>query len=591
MSEKKKLNLQIFIQLIGYAKAYKKIYVIAIIATLSLAILSPYRVLLIGDIINEYIAVEQNARLLLVWILIVIGMLLLETYLQFVSVYYANLLAQNVIYDIRVRLFERISSFRMQFFDRHPIGNMVTRLVSDMEAITEVFSSGLMSMLGDLLMLFITISMMFYVNWELALYILLPLPLLLLGTRIFARAMHKSFQMESQQVGRLNAFVQERITGMYLVQLFNRQRQEYESFRKINMQHRNAHMKAVWANSIFFPFVEMLSSLSIAFLFVVTVINLKGDSAIDMRAKFGEIMAFTMWVTQLYRPIRMLADKFNILQRGTVRAERIFALFNRQEEAQQHGTVKLCNFKGELEFKNVYFAYNSPAWILKNINLTINSGSMVAFVGATGAGKTSIVNLLGRFYEYQKGQIYIDGKDITSLDLNYLRKNIAVVLQDVFLFSDTIYNNITLRDPQISMQQVVQAAKAVGANEFIEKLPNNYNYQVGERGGVLSVGQRQLLAFIRAYVYNPQILILDEATSSVDSESEFLIQRATENLTLNRTSIVIAHRLSTIQKADKIVVMEKGEIVEEGNHEELLELNGYYRSLFDKQFGTNDNTN
>jgi len=588
MSKQKKLNVRIFVQLLRYAKTYKRLYVLAIIATLILSILSPYRVLLIGDIINQYIAIDQNARLLLVWILVVIGMLLVETCLQFVSVYYANLLAQNVIYDIRVRLFERISTFRMRFFDRHPIGNMVTRLVSDMEAMTEVFSAGLMSILGDLLMLIITISMMFYVNWELSLYILLPIPLLLLGTRIFARAMHKSFQLESLQVGKLNAFVQERITGMHLVQLFNRQQQEYEAFKTINTQHRTAHMKAVWANSIFFPFVEMLSSLSIAFLFVVTVINLHGNYAIDMKTKFGEIMAFTMWVSQLYRPIRMLADKYNILQRGTVRAERVFALLNRQEETQQQGTDRVCNFKGEIVFKNVCFAYQNTDWTLKNINLTIQPKTMVAFVGATGAGKTSIVNLLGRFYEYQHGTITIDGKNIVDLDLHYLRRNIAIVLQDVFLFSDTIYNNITLRDPAISMQQVVEAAKAVGVHEFIERLPNGYNYQVGERGGVLSVGQRQLLAFIRAYVYNPEILILDEATSSVDSESELLIQRATEKLTTNRTTIVIAHRLSTIRKADKIIVLEKGEITEQGSHNELLLQDGHYRRLFDKQFDTNN---
>jgi len=585
MSDQKKLNFRVFFQLLQYAKAYKKLYIIAIVATLLLSLLSPYRVLLIGDIINKYIAIEQNSRLLLLWILVVIGMLLIETCLQFLSVYYANLLAQNVIYDLRVRLFERITTFRMRFFDQHPIGNIVTRLISDMEAITEVFSSGLMSILGDFMMLIITISMMFYVNWELSLYILLPIPILLLGTRIFARAMRKSFQLESLQVGRLNSFVQERLTGMHLVQLFNRQKQEYESFQRINAGHRSAHMRAVWANSIFFPFVEMLSSLSVAFLFVITVINLQGNSAMDMRAKFGEIMAFTMWVNQLYRPIRMLADKFNILQRGTVRAERVFALLNREEETQQEGTKKTCRFDGQIDFKNVFFAYKNSDWILQNIQLSIQPGSMVAFVGATGAGKTSIVNLLGRFYEYQKGTITIDNQDITELNIHYLRKNIAIVLQDVFLFSDTIYNNITLRDPNITPDQVYEAAKAVGAHEFIEQLPQGYNYQVGERGGVLSVGQRQLLSFIRAYVYNPQILILDEATSSLDSESERMIQQATEKLTLGRTSIVIAHRLSTIQKADKIIVLEKGQIIEEGTHQELLMQQGHYRKLFDKQFG------
>lgn len=589
MSPQKKLNIQVFFRLLQYAKAYKAYSVFAILTTLILAFLSPYRIKLIGDVINEYITLNQNSRLLLIWTIIIIGLLLVETLLQFLSSYYSNLLAQNVIYDIRVKLFRQISAFRMRFFDKHPIGNIVTRLISDLEAITEVFSSGLMSIMGDFLMLFVTIVMMFYTDWELSLYILIPVPLLIIGTRIFARAMRKSFQLESLQVSKLNAFVQERITGMNLVQLFNRQKQEYQVFKEINAGHRTAHIKAIWANSIFFPFVEMLSSLSVAFLFVITVVNLQGDSSVNMTEKFGEIMAFTLWVNQLYRPIRMMADKFNILQRGTVRAERVFSLLDMDEHTQNQGTEQQCNFGGEIRFDNVSFAYENSNWILKNINLSIKPGTMVAFVGATGAGKTSIVNLLGRFYEYQEGNIRIGETDITDLELNYLRKNIAIVLQDVFLFSDSILNNITLRDPSITKEQVIEAAKAVGAHQFIEKLPGGYNYQVGERGGVLSVGQRQLLSFIRAYVYNPQILILDEATSSVDSESELLIQKATEKLTAGRTSIVIAHRLSTIQKADKIVVLEKGRIIEEGSHRELLKHDGQYKRLFDMQFGAMDN--
>lgn len=585
MSPQKKINIQIFFRLIRYAKAYRGYYVLAILSTLVLAVLSPYRVKLIGEVIDKYISSSQNGKMLLIWILVIIGMLLAETLLQFLSAFYSNLLAQSVIYDIRIKLFRRISSFRMKFFDKHPIGNIVTRLISDLEAITEVFSSGLMSILGDLLMLIVTIFMMFYTDWELSFYVLLPIPLLIIGTRIFARAMRKSFQQESQQVSKLNAFVQERITGMNLVQLFNRQKQEYKAFQEINAGHREAHIKAIWANSIFFPFVEMLSSLSIAFLYIITVVNLKGDSSVDMTAKYGEIMAFTLWVNQLYRPIRMLADKFNILQRGTVRAERVFSLLDMEEHVQNQGKSKECNFSGEIVFDNVSFAYENTDWILKDINLTIQPGTMVAFVGATGAGKTSIVNLLGRFYEYQKGEIRIGGKEITELELSFLRRNIAIVLQDVFLFSDSVFNNITLRDVSITKEQVIEAAKAVGAHQFIEKLPGGYDYQVGERGGVLSVGQRQLLAFIRAYVYNPQILILDEATSSVDSESELLIQRATEKLTAGRTSIVIAHRLSTIQKANKIVVLEKGKIIEEGSHRELLQQDGQYRRLFDLQFG------
>ncbi len=589
MAKQQKLNPQVFLRLVKYAGAYKKMVFVSVLTTIILAFIGPFRVRIIGKVVDEYIVQHPDKMGLMIWAGIVIMMLVGEAVLSFFSSYFSNKLAQNVIYDLRVQLFNKVMRFRTRFFDKNPIGNLVTRLVSDLEAITDVFASGLMQIAGDLLMLFIIIFWMFILNWKLAFFVLVPIPILIFGTRIFARAMRKSFQLESKQVGKLNNFVQERLTGMNLVQLFNRQGQEYKKFQEINAGHKEAHIKAIWANSIFFPFVEILSSLSIAFLYVITVLFLTKDHT-SMTLKFGEVTAFTLWVNQLYRPIRMLADKFNILQRGTVRAERIFELIDTEDQNQINGTITNCNFNGAIKFEKVFFAYNEENWVLKNIDLTIDAGKTIAFVGATGAGKTSLVNLLGRFYDYQKGKVSISDVDLKDIEIAYLRQNIAIVLQDVFLFSDSIYNNITLGDTSITKGQVEAAAKAVGAHDFIINLPGGYNYNVGERGGVLSVGQRQLISFIRAYVYNPQILILDEATSSVDSNSEMLIQNATEALTKGRTSVVIAHRLSTIRNADKIVVLEKGEIVEQGSHDELLALDGYYKKLSDMQFAKKKET-
>ena len=426
---------------------------------------------------------------------------------------------------------------------------------------------------------------MFYSNWQLSLMTLIPIPLLLITTKIFARAMKNSFQLERKQVTKLNTFVQERINGMSLVQLFNRQEKEAEEFTKINKGHRKAHLNAIWANSIFFPAVELLSSLSIAFLLVWGALIAGGKSNIEMKLMFGQIIAFTLWIYQLYRPIRMLADKFNILQRGMVRAERIFQILSLDDHIQDEGKEENTNFNDVIAFKEVSFAYKEPEFVLKNLSFSINPGEMIAFVGATGAGKTSIVNLMARFYDYQKGDILIGSTSINDIPLKILRKNISIVLQDVFLFSDTIHNNITLGDQSISREQVVNAAKAVGAFNFINALPGGFDFSIGERGAVLSVGQRQLLSFIRSYLYNPHILILDEATSSIDSESEQLIQHATSKLTKGRTSIVIAHRLSTVKSADKIIVLEKGEILEIGSHKELLQNdNSYYKKLYNKQF-------
>ncbi len=583
MSQKSKFNKNNYKRLLGFGKPYIRLAVFGLFCTLCLSVLGALRPMFIGNAVQDNIISHQNPKGFLFWILLIFGMLLLEAVLQFFNAFLSNLFAQSVVRDIRIKVFNHFGSFRMKYFDKTPVGNLVTRVVSDIEAISEVFSSGLIDIIGDFLVLIFVLTMMIFVNWKLTLLALLPIPILIFATRIFAKAMKKSFQMESSAVASLNTFVQERLTGMNIVQLFGRQEAEMKSFVKANETHRNAHIKAVWAYSIFFPIVETLSSLSIAFMLVWGAFYISNDGKSNAEM-FGQILSFTFWINMVYRPIRMLADKFNTLQRGVVRAERVFEVLDSEENIQNFGTKTDVAFNQPIVFKDISFAYSDENWVLKNIDLEIPANTTIAFVGATGAGKTSIVNLLSRFYEYQKGEINIGNVELREIELNTLRKNIAVVLQDVFLFSDSIHNNITLGNEAISREQVIVAAKEVGAHEFIMKLSDNYDHQVGERGGVLSVGQRQLLAFIRAYVYNPHILILDEATSSVDSESEEMIQKATEKLTKGRTSIVIAHRLSTIKMADKIIVLDQGEIKEMGSHSELLGQNGFYHKLYQMQF-------
>jgi ATP-binding cassette, subfamily B, multidrug efflux pump len=578
----KKNNL--FIRLLRMAKPYKRYYHISFLCIIILSFLGPLRPYLIGEMVDNYIINTQNKQKLLEWSLIIVGILMMEGVFQLTATYFSNLLSQSVIKDIRTKTFNHLLSFKMRYFDKTPVGALVTRVVSDVEAITEVFSAGLMEISGDLISLFFILILMFSTNWQLSLMTLIPLPVLIIATRIFAKAMKSSFQLERQQVTKLNTFVQEHITGMSIVQLFSRQKIEYSKFKEINKGHRQAHINAVWANSIFFPVVELLSSLSIAFLLVWGALKAGGKTSLEIKSMYGQIIAFTLWINQLYRPIRQLADKFNILQRGTVRAERIFEILDQEEYVQEDGTVTACDFNQDIQIKQLSFAYTKGQEVLKNINLVLEKGKTIALVGATGSGKTTIINLLSRFYDYEKGSILIGETELKSIQLKYLRANIAVVLQDVFLFSASIHNNITLGNQEITREQVVSAAKAVGAHDFISQLPMGYDYAIGERGGELSVGQRQLLAFIRAFLYNPIVLILDEATSNLDKESEEMIQKATQKLTLNRTSIIIAHRLSTIQKADKIVVLEKGEIVEQGSHQLLLKKAGYYKNLFDKQF-------
>lgn len=581
-----------------FVKPYKKAFTLTVLATLVLAVLSPIRPAIIGFMIDKFVMGKENNpeiynsfeqaffpedNAFLYWTFVAILTLVIEAILQFSLVYATNYLGQSIIKDMRNKLFSHILNFKIQYFDKNPIGKLVTRLVSDLEAVAEIFSNGLITMAGDILNLTLVMALMLAVNWKFTLLVLIPIPILLYATRIFKNTIKKAYQSESKQVSRLNTFVQERIIGMSLVQLFTREETEYTKFKEINKEHRNAHIKSVWAYSIFFPVVEILSSISIAFVIFYASYQILDNPLQDVSA--GQLFAFILWINMLYRPIRMLADKFNIIQRGLVRSKNIFEVLDDNQTIVNTNEIKVTSeLKGNVSFKNVSFAYNEPEYVLKDVSFDIKAGETVAFVGATGAGKSSIINILSRFYEFQKGTIQIDGEDIRQYTISSIRKGIAVVLQDVFLFSDTIFNNITLKDKSITKEQVIEAAKQVGVHDFIMKLPGDYDFNVRERGNTLSTGQRQLISFIRAYVYNPKILVLDEATSSVDTETEQLIQSAIEKLTKGRTSIIVAHRLSTIKNADNIIVLDKGKIIEQGNHQELLEKEGYYNSLYEIQY-------
>jgi ATP-binding cassette subfamily B protein len=565
-------------RIFGYIKPFRKNFLLAVCTTITLAFLSPIRPYLIQYTFDNYVALP-NLNMLMYMTIALIALLSLETFFQFADSFLTNQLGQNIIKDLRIQLYKHIINLRLKYYDNTPIGTLVTRAVSDIEVIADIFSEGLIVIIGDLLKITVILGVMIFLNFKLTLIILSPIPLLLIATYIFKKSVQASFQDVRTQVARLNAFVQEHITGMYIVQIFNREQSEMKHFELINAKHRDANIRSILAYSIFFPIVEILSSVSLGLL-----VWWGGKGILRETATIGELVSFIMYINMLFRPIRQLADRFNTLQMGMVSSERVFKVLDTNEIIENEGQLKAENIKGNVEFNNVWFAYNNEDWILKNISFSVKQGATIALVGATGAGKSSIINLLNRFYEYNKGVISIDDIDIKDYELTSLRKNIGVVLQDVFLFSDTLANNITLNNPEITREQIIEAAKIVGAHDFINKLPNGYDYNAMERGGMLSVGQRQLISFIRAYVYNPKILVLDEATSSVDTESEKLIQNAIELLTKNRTSIIIAHRLATIQKADKIIVMEKGEIIEMGNHQELLKRNGQYKRLFDLQF-------
>jgi ATP-binding cassette subfamily B multidrug efflux pump len=486
--------------------------------------------------------------------------------------------AQSVTLDLREKLYRKVLKFRLKFFDKTPVGSFVTRLISDIDGIAQIFSNGILTILGDIVKLIVVISAMMFISVELTLMVLIPIPVLLIGTRIFQKTIKKAFTEVRNQANKINVFTQEHITGMSIIQLFNREKREYEKFKQINKEHQDAHIRSVWAYAVFFPFVELLSATSMALL-----LWYGAGEVLSAQLTIPALIAMILFINMLYRPIRMLADRFNVLQMGIVNAERVFTMFERDELLNDTGTLDR-KLEGNISFDKVSFAYVEDNYVLKEIDLEVKSGETVAFVGATGAGKSSIVNILSRFYEFQKGTISLDNQDIRKYTLDAVRSQISVVLQEVFLFSDSIYNNITLSNKDISREQVIEASKIVGAHEFIMALPGGYDYNVKERGVMLSSGQRQLIAFIRAYVANPSVLVLDEATSSVDTESEELIQSAIEKLTKGRTSIIIAHRLSTIQQADKIVVLEKGRIIEHGSHKELLSHDGQYKKLFELQF-------
>lgn len=541
------------------------------------AILSPALPLLIQYTIDGPIA-HNDYNGLSISLLLMIVLLLFNSLISFQNTYQAGWLSQHIIHDIRTQVFEKILSLKLKYFDITPIGRLVTRTISDVETLSEVFSSGFAAIAGDLLQLVLIISIMFYLNWQLTLISISTIPLLLISTYIFKEKVKKSFNQVRNAVSNLNSFVQEHLSGMSLIQAFNVQKQEFDKFERLNKAHRTANIKSILYYSVYFPVADVISALGVG---LIVWFGSKG--ILNETVTFGTITAFIMFINQFFRPIRMIADRINTLQMGVVSVARIIEILD-EEEFIEHKSLKIHEIKGEIKFENVWFGYNVEQYILKNISFVVNEGRSLAFVGATGAGKTSIINLINRFYDIQKGTIFIDNENILNIEIQNLREQIGFVLQDVFLFSGSIEDNLRMGNENIRIDDIIQASKSVGVHDFILQLPGGYNYNVMERGATLSVGQRQLLSFVRAIIHKPKIIILDEATSSIDSESEELIQTAIEKLMKGRTSIIIAHRLSTIQKADKIIVLDKGEIKEQGNHLELIQLNGYYKKLFDMQF-------
>jgi ATP-binding cassette subfamily B multidrug efflux pump len=574
------VNVNLLKRIFHYVKPYKTIFAWSIVFTILLAVIAPVRPFLIKYTLDNYILTGQYNGLVSMTILMIV-LLILQSIIQYTQTLLTNILGQSTIRDLRIAVFNHITQLRLKYFDKTPIGQLITRTVSDLETIADIFSEGLIVIIGDVLMVIVIVGFMVYRDWALTIVVLLPVPLLIIATAKFQGAIKSSFQQIRTEVSNLNTYLQEHITGISIIQYFARENQEYRKFKKINARYRDANIRSNWYYSIFFPVVEIISAMSMGLLVWYGARSILEK---PLTVTPGTITEFLLYIGMLFKPIRELADKFNTLQMGMVGAERVFKVLDTDEVTENNGTLAPTKMQGSISFNKVWFAYQDENFVLKDLTFKVEAGQTVALVGATGAGKSSTINILNRFYEIQKGEITVDGHQIQDYELGYLRQRIATVLQDVFLFSDTIYHNITLNNSDISLEEVTNAAKKVGAHDFIERLPGGYQYNVMERGATLSAGQAQLISFIRALVYNPSILVLDEATSSVDTETEMLIQKAIDNLMIGRTSIVIAHRLSTIQKADLIIVLDKGEIKEKGTHQELLRMNGYYKKLYDLQF-------
>lgn len=578
--DRNKIDFFLLGRVLRQARPYRLIFLLAGTLAVILAPLATLRPYLIQQMVDKYVFNFDISGLTRMTLLL-FGVLIVESFLEYFFLYSSNLLGQSVIRDLRVRIFQHITGLRLSYFDRTPIGTSTTRTINDIEAINQVFSQGVITILADLLTVFAVLGIMLLTSWQLTLITLTTMPFLIVASYIFKEKVKASYQIVRQQISRMNAFLQERITGMRIVQIFNAERDEMEKFKHINREYTQANLDSILYYAVFYPVVEVISAASLGLMVWWGARGVIGGAEVTL----GALVAFPIYLNMLFRPIRTIADKFNTLQMGLVAAERVFNVIDKEDRIENSGTFRPDRLRGEVEFDQVYFAYAARDYVLRDISFRINPGETLAIVGGTGSGKTTIVNILNRFYDVQKGQIRIDGTDVREYELLALRRRIALVLQDVFLFSGSVFENITLRDSQITREQVVEAAKMIGAHQFIERLPGGYDYQVMERGATLSMGQRQLISFVRALVFDPDILILDEATSSIDPETESVIQFAIETLIKKRTSIIIAHRLSTIRHANNILVLQKGELKEFGSHDELLAIeNGHYKQLYEMQF-------